>query len=119
MKKTHVTYLAVFVGLIVVSYVFLPELFPLSSITPINDQTPTLTEAEKNMSVEEYVKQNISVLSPEKEQVGGTFFVTNIEATSGTGTVSYEDGHNAYTADFVYTLNELGEPSVSSFIIRK
>ncbi|MES3031147.1 MAG: hypothetical protein V4697_01900 [Patescibacteria group bacterium] len=57
-------------------------------------------------SAEDYVRENISTLSPVKEQVGGKFFVTEIEANDGSGFVSYEDGHNAYTADFTYTYEE-------------
>lgn len=71
-----------------------------------------------NLSVEDYVRQNISTLSPAKEQLGGTFYVTQIEAHGGAGTVSYEDGHNAYTADFRYTVDESGAPAVTSFTLR-
>ncbi len=66
-------------------------------------------------SIEEYVAKNISTLSTEPEQLGGTFYVTNIEAKDGSGLVSYEDGHNAYTADFTYTSEPL---FITSFVIR-
>ena len=66
-------------------------------------------------SIEEYVTKNISTLSTEPEQLGGTFYVTSIEAQDGSGVVSYEDGHNAYTADFIYTTDPL---SITSFVIR-
>jgi hypothetical protein len=98
--------------------------------------TPDTVGSEQNdevengrvMSVEEYVRLNISELSPEKEVLGGTYYVTNIEldstsspqAHSGAGTVSYEDGHNAYTADFTYTTDaENGAIAITSFVIRK
>ncbi|MDQ1299743.1 MAG: hypothetical protein QG636_411 [Patescibacteria group bacterium] len=69
-------------------------------------------------SIEEYVAKNISTLSAEPEQLGGTFYVTNIEAADGSGIVSYEDGHNAYTADFTYSIDASGNPSIDSFVIR-
>lgn len=77
-----------------------------------------LQEGPAPMSIEDYVKANISELSPVKEQVGGTFYVTAIEASGGVGTVSYEDGHNAYAADFAYVIDAAGRPSVTSFTIR-
>jgi hypothetical protein len=72
----------------------------------------------RSMDIESYVRAHISELSPTKEQVGGTFQVTGIEAHGGSGTVSYEDGHNAYTADFTYHVTQEGQPVVDSFIIR-
>jgi hypothetical protein len=74
--------------------------------------------AVSSESVEAYVRQNISELSPEKEVLGGTFYVTAVEAAGGKGTVSYEDGHNAYTADFTYETDAEGNPRVLSFTVR-
>lgn len=74
--------------------------------------------AQDRQSVEEYVAQNIADLSPELEVLGGTYFVTAIEAKDGSGTVSYEDGHNAYTADFTYTEGADGI-AIDTFVIRR
>jgi hypothetical protein len=72
------------------------------------------------MSVEEYFRQNISALSPVKETVGGTFYVTSIEAKDGKGVVAYEDGHNAYVADFSYSSEpEHGAYSIETFTLRE
>jgi hypothetical protein len=82
----------------------------------------TETQDEQNrrvMSVEDYVKLNISELSPEKEVLGGKYYVTEIEARGGAGTVKYEDGHNAYVADFTYTTDEIGAITITSFLLRK
>lgn len=70
------------------------------------------------MDIDSYVRNSISELSPVKEQLGGTFYVTALETKEGVGVVSYEDGHNAYTADFVYTVDEGGKPTILSFKIR-
>jgi hypothetical protein len=76
-----------------------------------------VTENRRVMNVESYVRQNISALSPGKEVLGGTFYVTEISSADGHGTVSYEDGHNAYTADFTYFADQYGV-SISSFEVR-
>jgi hypothetical protein len=90
--------------------------------TQIIDKDTDTTEAPSGraMSIEQYVSQNISELSPEKEVLGGTFYVTKIEANAGTGTVEYEDGHNAFVADFTYDIDpEHGAITIKSFIVRK
>lgn len=86
--------------------------------TTTTGQTSTTTSQGRYMAIEDYVRLNISLLSPVKEQLGGTFYVTSIETHGGTGTVSYEDGHNAYTADFTYTVDDDGRPAVASFKVR-
>ncbi|MBY0294204.1 hypothetical protein K2Q08_02635 [Patescibacteria group bacterium] len=76
------------------------------------------TQTGRYMDVETYVRTNISNLSSVKEQLGGKFYVTSIETHGGAGAVSYEDGHNAYTADFTYHVTEEGKPVVDSFQVR-
>lgn len=89
--------------------------YPSLTIAPDVEQSPV----GKLMSIEDYVSQNISALSPEKEELGGTFFVTDITAENGRGTVSYEDGHVAYTADFTYTSSDRSGHEITSFVIRQ
>ena len=74
-------------------------------------------EIQNPDSVTSYISKNISALSPEKEVLGGTFYVTNITFDAGSGTVLYEDGHNAYTANFTYEYKDSGEVEVTSFEI--
>ncbi len=58
----------------------------------------SLSREEKQL-VEKYLKENISTLSPEKEVVGGKFYVTKIEfENNSTALVDYEDGHIALSA---------------------
>lgn len=57
------------------------------------------------MDIETYVRSNISELSPEPEVLGGTFYVTKIEADNGKGEVEYEDGHIALKASFTYSID--------------
>ncbi|MFA7310183.1 MAG: hypothetical protein WC050_04745, partial [Candidatus Paceibacterota bacterium] len=59
---------------------------------PSTISTSTYTQPT---SIENFVTAMISDLSPVKEQLGGKYYVTKIEARDGAGTVSFEDGHNA------------------------
>ena len=103
MKK--ISFLIVLIAIATASYMWWPEVKPV-------EQTGKL------MSVESYVSQSISELSPVKEQLGGKFYVTDIQIADGKGTVSYEDGHSAYTADFTYSSSDRTGHTISSFVIR-
>lgn len=77
-----------------------------------------LPEGEAHsQTIESYIRTHIGELSPVPESVGGTFYVTAITAQDGVGSVSYEDGHNAYTAEFTYGVDALGAPTVTSFVV--
>ena len=79
-------------------------------VTPATN-TSSSTNTTPAISIEDYIKANIARLSGEAgkpEVLGGKFYVTEFEASGGKGTVSYEDGHNAYTADFTYETSETG-----------
>jgi len=80
---------------------------------------PIDTPNGKVMSIESYVTLNISNLSPVKEVLGGTYYVTSIEANEGKGVVSYEDGHIALTADFTYSMSDMSGITIHSFIVRE
>lgn len=96
---------------------------PTQEVVFVPDDTPRATfepVTGKLMSVEAYVTQNISALSPIKETMGGTFYVTEIEVEpeENKGTVKYEDGHNAYEAEFTYTSNDRTGHTITSFVVR-
>lgn len=80
----------------------------------------TRTLQSEGVAAETYVREHISELSPEKEVLGGTFFVTKIEldAKQKTGYVEYEDGHVFYAADFTYVVRGNEEVSITSFSVR-
>jgi hypothetical protein len=55
--------------------------------------------------VEQYIKDNISELSPEPEVLGGTFYVTNIDFLEDNLLfVTYEDGHILLEAEAKYSV---------------
>lgn len=54
-----------------------------------------------------YLKENLSELSFEKEVLGGSFYVTNLDILEGErAMVQYEDGHNAFRATFDYSVSD-------------
>lgn len=92
-----------------------------ADVDTIREIARSLTVSEpvqSGESIEAYVAANISSLSSMPEVLGGTFYVTAIEAADGRGTVSYEDGHNAYTADFTYSFGADGSVSIDSFTVQ-
>ncbi|MDQ3014548.1 MAG: hypothetical protein M3Q73_01645 [bacterium] len=89
---------------------------PQGSTTP---NTTTQTDETLDADASAYIRANISKLSTEPEVLGGTFYVTNVVAASGRGVVGYEDGHNAYTADFTYERNAQGSVNITSFTVRR
>jgi len=62
-------------------------------------------------NVENYLKKNITILSPIPAVLGGTWqvlsFTINVE--NKTGTVLYEDGHLSENKKFTYSINENAE----------
>jgi hypothetical protein len=76
-----------------------------------------IPQQSEDADIEAYVRENISTLSPEPAVMGGTFYVTDIEAKDGSGTVWYEDGHIALVADFEYATDKYGI-TVHSFTVR-
>ncbi len=117
MSKPTIATIAVLIVIFILGYIFWGNLFPTKQVVdePIEniDSTPSRT-----MAIKDYVRLNVSELSPIKESFGGKFYVTDIKTENGAGTVSYEDGHNAYTADFTYLIHERGVISIPSWDIR-
>ncbi len=101
-------------GVMVVAFFLIVALayFGYQSI-PSSQQRPLSTT-----TVAAYVTAHLSELSPQKEVLGGHFYVTDMQVADGTGTVSYEDGHVAYTADFVYAADSHGGVEIHDFAIR-
>ena len=62
-------------------------------------------------NVENYLKDNISTLSPVEAILGGTWYVltSTIDLEKKSGTVIYEDGHIQEKKNFTYTVNDKRE----------
>ncbi len=74
-----------------------------------------LLEKDEEELVTNYIKENISELSPEEEVLGGTFFVTNIDFVSDSlAIVEYEDGHIALEAETMFSI-ENNKVTIESF----
>ena len=65
-------------------------------------------------NVENYLRENISKLSPVQAVLGGTWYVVSstIDLETNSGMVEYEDGHIQETRNFSYTTGEKGEVTV-------
>lgn len=85
----------------------------------IINRTPAELNLPQTTTTEEYVRAHISTLSPIAATLGGTFYVTDIQAGNGNGIVKYEDGHMAYVADFTYKIDTNGNPNIQTFTVRK
>lgn len=108
---------------VVILVAFFAIVYAIRQSAPVVSEpkrTATTTEqgGTRVMSIESYVTQNISELSPIKAPVGGTYYVTEIEADEGKGVVKYEDGHYAFVADFTYSLDVDTGITINSFVIR-
>ena len=76
---------------------------------------PKTKDPNKDL-VEQYIRDNISELSPEEAVLGGNFFVTNVEFLSDNSVlVDYEDGHIALQAEAGFTVSDEGEVSIAYF----
>lgn len=88
--------------------------FQKSEETKLEENLSTSTEniideekvAKQNL-VAEYLENNISELSPEKEVLGGKFYLTSIDFVSDNQAVAtYEDGHIALTANIIFSVKQ-------------
>lgn len=65
------------------------------------EEACTVEDALRN-----YLRDNLSELSPEPEVLGGKFYVTSLTMDSPTrAIVEYEDGHNAFRAAIIFTVD--------------
>jgi len=73
---------------------------------------------ENEQAVEKYLIENISNISPQKEVLGGKFYITKINwLENNSGTVEYEDGHIALKASFDYEIKTNRQDNDYSVII--
>jgi len=125
--------IAVVVGILIVASFFymwrisdkrqdvsMPPRVPVETIDKKpSEKQPATVSAQDERLAESYIKANISTLSPEKEVLGGKYFVTDIAFTAANkGVVKYEDGHNAHEAEFEYSI-EAGVVKITKFDVLK
>jgi len=112
MKKKIIIGITVFLVLVCAYFMF--DYFTLRSACCLPGSI------ESKVLVENYVKENISVLSPTKEVLGGKFFVTKILfIDEDSGEVEYEDGHILLKSSFDYNIDKDGKVEVLDFNIIK
>ena len=75
-------------------------------------------KTEEIIFVENYLRENISDLSPQKEVLGGKFYINKIDwVEDNLGFVEYEDGHILLKASFDYKINTSNQNNDYSLII--
>ncbi len=69
---------------------------------------------DERVAVEQYVRANISTITPEKAVLGGSWYVTSIDVNTATktGSMTYEDGHIQGSQNFSYVVNN-GEVKIN------
>lgn len=90
----------------------------------INDNNE-VTNTEKNKLSEEeqqtvfnYLQNNISEISPEKEVLGGNFYITSIDFLNGQeAIIEYEDGHIAFKANVQFQYINQDNITINNFEI--
>ena len=77
-----------------------------TSTTKAQDEAPqTQLTSEQKDKLEGYLKANLSTLSPAPEVLGGKFYLTEFIITGAdTAKISYEDGHNSFSAEITYKI---------------
>ena len=81
--------------------------------------TDPFSSSQKKL-LENYIKENISALSPVKEVLGGKFYVTDIKwQNDGSMLVKYEDGHIALEALVKASINRDNQIKIQHFNIIK
>lgn len=80
-------------------------LFIIYVYTFLNKSEKTCDINTINESIINYVKNNISQISPEKEVLGGKFYLNKINFIgNNSAVVEYEDGHILLRATFDYNV---------------
>ena len=106
MNKNFVLSLIVIVILVGVSFFILKSPVP----APVPASAPNVA-VDTKQSVENYLRENISKISPVKAVLGGTWYVVSytVDLEKNSGTIVYEDGHIQEKRNFSYTTGEKGE----------
>jgi predicted PurR-regulated permease PerM len=89
------------------------------------NNTNEITNTEKNELSEEeqqtvfnYLQNNISEISPEKEVLGGSFYITSIDFLNGQeAIIEYEDGHIAFKANVQFQYINQDNITINNFEI--
>lgn len=97
--------------------------YALYKNTHVPEPEYTGAHAEVNTradAIETYIREHLATLSPVPPTLGGSFYVTRIKLLNGNGTVNYEDGHQAYVANFTYTVSDDNKiVEVTSFVLEE
>jgi hypothetical protein len=75
---------------------------------------------EKEELLRDYLNENISELSPEKEVLGGSFFITSLTLNGEDEfSIEYEDGHILLLASGKYSIDEENNVNIQEFNLQE
>ena len=114
-KSIHRLIISVFI-IVVILLVLLLVIIKPKKIEPSNNELDSLEKANIELSFledqdelaslferETFLSNNLSSLSPEKEVLGGTFYLTNVYwSDKDSAIIEYEDGHIALRAKVIF-----------------
>jgi hypothetical protein len=116
MKKKCLILLIIIIVLLGAAFFLKKNSWFQKETTPKDEEIYTEIMDESNLNEEmmikqnlvvEYLEDNISNLSPEKEVLGGKFYLTSVDFLNDSeAIVSYEDGHIALTAKTTFSLKQ-------------
>ncbi len=106
-------FLKILIALAVIGMIVATAIFAPAIKTP---EEPASEPVTVEQQVRTYFDEHLSDISPEKEVLGGKFFITSLTVATSTasssgyaeGHVSYEDGHNAFVATYRFALKSDG-----------
>ena len=103
MNKSVISFIVVIIVLAAAGFLILKY--------PVSVPAPNSVVPDVKQNVENYLRTNISTLSPVKAVLGGTWYVvsTTVDLEKNSGTVVYEDGHIQEIKNFFYTTDAKGE----------
>lgn len=90
-----------------------PNAIPYFSSIPV----VPCEELNERITVEQYIRKNISTIASAKATLGGTWYVASVlfDVVSNKGTISYEDGHSQKKATFDYSVDTENTVTITNF----
>ena len=86
--------------------VFAYAIYQNMNATAEVDTSPHAAVNARADAIQNYVKANLTTLSPVTPVEGAEFTINRMRILDGNGTVNYTDGTIEYAADFTYTVSE-------------
>lgn len=114
-KILLISAIVIAVAILLVVFFVTPNIeFPYIETPNSENEVTDINYTENDQELfNNFLRDNISAISPEPEVLGGTFYVTDINwENEREGVVSYEDGHIAFEAMFGFSYPDANKDEV-------